>query len=268
MFRPTSHYPQQSSPETRGQLLTVDRALRVLGEFSDTAIEWGVSDLARAIGLGKSQTQRILSTLAAAGFLQSRPVTHRYFLGPRLVTLGQLASQSSFVRPLLGGLAIECGESSVFCQPDGPNYRCTAAADGPGPFRYAMNVGQQFPGYCGGAAGDAIFAHLPAEHVRQLFAQQLERDDGEPGEAWNSLNRRYDHIRKVGTAVSFGDYDPRVVAIASPVMAQGAVIGSVTVLGQRDELVPKIEPITAAVRKAADKLNDLYRPKHSSPTDS
>jgi len=158
-------------------LLTVDRALQALEAFTRESPEWGVSELARAAGLDKSQVQRILATLSGRGFLAVDPLTRRYRLGPRLVALGRLAEQTSLARPLLSGLARRCQESAMFNEPDGAYYRCAAAVDGPGPLRYAPIVGERFPGYGGGASGDAIFAHLLPPHVRELFGDTAHRRD-------------------------------------------------------------------------------------------
>lgn len=249
------------------QLLTVDRALRVLGSFTAHNADWGVSELSRASGLNKSQTQRILSTLAARGFLEIDPGSHRYRLGVRLVTLARLAEQTNVARPFLSALARECGESAVFCEPDGPYYRCAAAVDGPGPVRYSTIVGERFPGYGGGASGDAIFAYLPLDHVRSLFGDDLTRADGTAGESWEQLTQRYGEIRRRGIAIAYGDYDPQAASVAAPVIAQGAVIGAVTVLGPRERMTEKIESAVRPVAEAAAELSRVYEHGRSGDRD-
>ena len=61
-------------------LQTADRALQVLLAFRSRP-EWGVSELARELGLDKSVTQRLLSTLARRGFVLADPESRRYRLG-------------------------------------------------------------------------------------------------------------------------------------------------------------------------------------------
>lgn len=238
-------------------LLTVDRALQILNAFSLDSRQWGISELARETGLEKSQTHRMVATLAARGFLIADPVSRRYGLGPRLVALGRVAEQTSFARTVLLGLARRCHASAVFCQPEGAFYRCVAAIDSPGVLS-ATIVGEQIPGYGGGATGDAIFAHLPEEQVRELLGRELRRPDGTPGESWEQLLKRYDEIRRSGIAVSFGEYDPRVAAVAAPVVVEGAIIGSVSVLAPRQEMRDVLELISAAVMDAASRLVRLY----------
>lgn len=241
-----------------GHLLTVERAIAVLGVFTIERRQWGVSDLARALDLDKSQVHRIVATLASRGFLVADPVSRRYNLGPRIVTLGRVAEQSSFARAVLSGLAKTCHASALFCQADGAFYRCMAAVNGPGVLA-ATITGVQIPGYGGGASGDVIFANLPLSQAREMLGEVLVRSDGTPGESWEELATRYENIRRDGVAVSFGEYDRRVAAVAAPVIVEGTVVGSVSVLAPRDELNEEaIGPIASAVKAAAAKLAHLY----------
>ena len=186
-------------------LLTVDRALQILSVFTLDSHQWGITELARATGLDKSQTHRMVSTLAGRGFLVADPVSRRYGLGPRLVALGRVAEQTSFARTVLIGLA-----------------------------------------------------HLPEDQVRELFGRQLVRADGSAGESWEQLLKRYESIRAAGLAVSFGEYDSRVAAVASPVLVQGAIIGSVSVLAPRQEMRDVVEMVSAVVKSGAEELAHLY----------
>lgn len=58
-----------------------------------------------------------------------------------------------------------------------------------------------------------------------------------------------------------------MTAVASLVLAQVAVAGSVTVFGPRDEMCQTIYLVTAAVKDAASQLSDLYGPRHLSGDD-
>src|SRR5690606_6214634 len=105
-------------------------------------------------------------------------------------------------------------------------YRVVAAVDGPGPLRYTSVVGDRYPGRGGGASGDVIFAFQSEEQLRLLFGADVLPE----------LLPRYERIRADGWAVSYGEYDPRVTAVAAPVLTQGGVVGSVAVLGPREDV--------------------------------
>jgi DNA-binding IclR family transcriptional regulator len=59
---------------------TTVKALRIMEALSVSDDERGVSELSRQVGLTKSNTFRILSTLVDQGYVQSNPETSRYFL--------------------------------------------------------------------------------------------------------------------------------------------------------------------------------------------
>lgn len=245
-----------------GYLQTADRALQVLGAFTASRREWGVSELARALGLEKSQVQRLLATLAFRGFLVVDESTRRYRLGPTLVGLGRLAEQNdavaTLVRPVLARLAHAAGHSAVFNVPDAASYRVDAAVDGPGPIRYTTVVGQRFPGH-GGAGGHAIFAHYPQDTVAVLFGreQELERFSDTTTTDVAQLLNRYTEVRRRGLAISHGEFDERVSAVAAPVFAQETVLGSVAVLGPQEHVSAHLDQVGALVRRAAHQLSDL-----------
>ncbi|RPJ05085.1 MAG: IclR family transcriptional regulator [Deltaproteobacteria bacterium] len=69
---------------------SVDKAIGILSLFSFAHPRWGISDMAKAMGMPKGTLHNLVSTLAAAGFLQQDPETRRYNLGPKLFTLGSI----------------------------------------------------------------------------------------------------------------------------------------------------------------------------------
>ncbi|MBK1783814.1 IclR family transcriptional regulator [Prauserella cavernicola] len=246
-----------------GPLRTVDRALVVLGAFTDERPERGVVELARELGLDKSQVQRMLATLAARGFLTVNANTRRYRLGPALLGLGRRAERSigldGAIPPTLHDLAHEFELSAVFNVPDGHHYRCAAAVDYPGPLRYSAAIGQLYPGH-GGASGHAIFAQLPADHVRQLFTGHLTPMTRGSITSVDALLARHADVREQGVAVSEGEYHTQVMAVAAPVFVAGAVIGSLAIAGAADNMRDRAESIAATVRIRARELTLGYQP--------
>lgn len=85
--------PTRASPPT-------DRVVRILDFLAGRPSErFGVSDLARRIGLSKPTCLGIVTSLAEAGYLVRDPVDKTYRLGPSLITLGHKAQESLRVSP-------------------------------------------------------------------------------------------------------------------------------------------------------------------------
>ena len=64
---------------------SVQRAVDILNLFDSQTPELGTTEIARALGLHKSTTASLVSTLAANGFLGQNPETRKYRLGLKLV---------------------------------------------------------------------------------------------------------------------------------------------------------------------------------------
>ncbi|WP_051218288.1 IclR family transcriptional regulator [Nocardioides insulae] len=242
------------------ELLTVSRALRVLQAFTEEHPTWGITELATEQRLDKSQVHRILTTFTQHGFTVLDPDTRRYSLGPALVPLGRRAEDSPGLRhqlePHLDKLAARAGESVVVCVPDGFRYRTIAACEGPGLVRYATALGRSFPGHLG-ATGQAIFAFQPTVSPADLLGAHGEPiTDGAVAE----LEARYSQVRTDGYLVSEGEYDARVMAIAAPILIDGALFGSVSVLGPRDYMHSDSVEIVAGVLDSATAIGDALRP--------
>ena len=79
-----------SGSEIEGGLKSVASALDLLDCFLEEE-ELGVSDVARRLGVAKSTSHRLLTTLASRGLIEQNSTTGRYRLGIHLFELGQLA---------------------------------------------------------------------------------------------------------------------------------------------------------------------------------
>jgi DNA-binding IclR family transcriptional regulator len=82
---------------------SVDRALEILGLFSDQQPLLRVSDVKSRIGISDSTASRILVRLELSGFLERDERTSFYRVGPRILTLAGVAiNHSELCRMALG----------------------------------------------------------------------------------------------------------------------------------------------------------------------
>lgn len=253
-----------------GVLQTADRALQVLLSFSDARPEWGVSELARELGLDKSVAQRLLATLAARGFVLADPETRRYRLGPAVAQLARVAERggamSLLARPVLAGLARETGESAVLNVAHGGSYRTVAAVDARGPLSYTAVVGHVMPGHAG-CSGHALFAGQPAEEVRELFGPEpLTRYTPNTPTSYAELEQRWQQVREAGLSVSRGEFDANVGAVAVPLPSSGAAVASMTLIGPAERVSDRIDELVAPLRAAAEDLSRRLGLEHRDPT--
>ena len=238
-----------------GGLGTVAGAIEVLMAFTDAAPERGVTDLARDLGMDKSRVHRLLTSLAARGLVVAAPGSRRYVLGPALVMLGERAARHGALprtsQPIIDELARISRESVVVCVRDRLGFRTVASADGPSDLRFATELGRWFPG-AGGASGHVLFAHHPDPDIAdRLLADQ-------PGATRLdavTLRSRHADARKDGYSISHGEFDPRVLAVAAPVVLDGGVVASLCAVGPPVALDGQVDNLLVLVRRAAEQLS-------------
>ncbi len=112
----------ERQPDCPGGLQSVLAALDLLECFVQNE-EFGVSELARKIGVAKSTAHRLLTTLCARGFAVRDEESGRYRLGLHLYELGHLAVTRSDIHhaalPILQDLHQRTGYTAHIGVPDG-----------------------------------------------------------------------------------------------------------------------------------------------------
>jgi IclR family acetate operon transcriptional repressor len=242
-----------------GLLQTVDRALMVLLAYERSRPDWGVTEIAAEFGWDKSSTQRLLATLASRGFLVSDAATRRYRIGPAALQLGKLWERSGsleiLVSHVLDEVSARTGDSTVLSLPDGFHMRCVLSVDGRhGQLRYYPLVGELFPAHAG-ATSKAYFAYLPVDQRRALFhdrpiARFTDRTVIDP----EVLELEFATIREQGYALSFGEYDAGVAALAVPIFLRGEAYGSLTSCWRDQSPDVDISARLDALQEASDRL--------------
>jgi DNA-binding IclR family transcriptional regulator len=193
-----------------GKVEAVERALRILGAFRAERPRMTLAELAAATGLYKSTILRIAGSLERFGYL-ARAADGLYRLGPAPARLGTIYragfALGDVVRPELRRLVAGTGETASFFVRDGDKRVCLYRHNSPHAARHHLDEGAQLPMNAGASA-----------HVLKAFT-----DSGTAHDA---------ALRKRGYAVSLGERDPHLAALAVPVFdGAGAFRGALAVSG-------------------------------------
>ena len=123
----------------------------------------GVSEVARALGLARSNAHRTLQTLLACGWVQQDGAGGGYRASLRLFELGSQVEASLELRPLmrphLAALAAACGETIHLAVLDGAEIVYIDKFDSPLPVAAYSRIGGRAPAACV-ASGKALLAAL------------------------------------------------------------------------------------------------------------
>lgn len=243
--------------KTRMAGMSIRRALRVLSSFSLDGSILGVSEIARKTGLPKSTVHWLLRILEQEGFVCQDLKTLKYRLGIRLFHLGTVAKSAinlDYVsQPVMERLRDITQETVNLYVLDGYDRVCIKQAEGLHLVRQAVRVGQKVPAYCG-AASKVLLAWQPEEFIEEIIAvtklKPLTKNTISDPELFRTELAR---VRGQGYAISLGERDIDVVAIATPIFdEEGKIIASLSVSGPASRFEITQEAIEEAKKAAAE----------------
>lgn len=210
---------------------TLDRGLQVLIHLRDG--EAGVTEIAQALSVHRTNCYRLLRTLEDRGFVTRDARSRRYRLGLTLVEIAASvgADLRSVALPVLERLASETGETAALALPQDGMAVCVERVEGPSMVRVAYRVGTRHE-LARTAHGRAILARRPPGDGGL-------RPDDDPS---------VDRVRLIGYATSHDELERGVTGVAAAVVdRRGLPVGSIGVVGPSARLVPdEAGPLVAA----------------------
>ena len=185
----------------------VGRLAEVLRAVSQTMPHGcGTSEIAERTGIARTTVHRLLSSLAEEGFIDRDQRSGRWFLGPEIYLMGNVAAErydvSDTAREHVAALAEATGESAFLSMRRGTETVCLLRADGSFPIRsFVLFEGKRFPlGVA--SAGLAILSYLPQDQIdRYLSHAALETLYGE-AHTEAAIRARIAETRRNGYAVN------------------------------------------------------------------
>mgnify|MGYP001180855211 CR=1 FL=1 len=248
---------------------TAARVADVLLLFTDGPDSWGVSAIARQLGLSKAVVHRILQTLVDRRLLVADPSTRGYQLGPATAALGARALRESRLRdaamPVLRTLQQVTGETTTVSAlvPGGRVYLDQVESDRE--VKMTVEVGRRFPLYVG-SSSTCILAFLPRDQQEAVLTGPLQSLTPRTVTDRDALESRLEEIRRVGYAHSDGERQVGAGAVAAPVFGfDGSPVGAISVCGplarfdqeSRDRIVPHLLDASREITRALGWHGDL-----------
>ena len=150
---------------------SLERAFELLELLSDSGGSQGLSQLSSSSGLPLATIHRLMGTLVRTGYVR-RGGSRQYVLGPRLIRLGEMASQmlGSWAKPHLAELVELTGETANLAVLEGDTVVYLAQVPGRHSMRMFTEPGRRFDPHCT-AVGKAMLAQLPEAQVRDILSR-------------------------------------------------------------------------------------------------
>jgi IclR family transcriptional regulator, KDG regulon repressor len=232
--------------DTRPQpqrLSSVGAAIKLLNAFSEDETEFGISNLAKRLGLAKSTVHRLATTLVADRLLEQDPQSGKYRLGIALFRLGALVRRrmdvSSEARPFLFDLRKKTNETVHLAILDGAEIMYVYYLESSQAIRMRSDLGGRKPAYCT-AEGQAILAFGPSEVVERVAKRGLRARTPQTITDANKLLKALQLVRQRGYAMDDEESEIGMRCIAAPIRNDsGEVVGAVGVAGPVSRLTKK-----------------------------
>jgi IclR family pca regulon transcriptional regulator len=153
---------------------SLEKAFQVLEAFRDTHRTMTMAEIARAAGLDRSATQRLVHTMEQLGYIRRLPDTALYGLAPKVLTLSYnyLRSRELIERasPYLLDISRTLGETSNLQELDGHEIVFLARFPGRHLVNVDFAVGYRLPAVFT-ASGRAMLSRLDPARRRELIGQ-------------------------------------------------------------------------------------------------
>jgi IclR family KDG regulon transcriptional repressor len=239
-------------------------ALAVLAE-ADGAGEGGlgVIDVARRLGVDKSQASRTLHALAADGLAERDPATRAFRLGPRLFAYAAIVAERRLIQAapaVLADLVAAIGERAHLSVLEGTEVLTLLSESPPRAVQTAGWPGRRVPAYCT-AAGRALLADHDAERLAALLrGVELERHGPGTSTSVAEVAARIAAARTRGYATADEELEPGLSAVAAPVRRfDGRIVAALNVSGPSFRFAARLDAAGAEVARAAETLSDRLR---------
>ena len=231
------------SPANRSSssLSSVTTAMRVLKSFTPTHQEWGVSDLARHLGIGKSTAHRLLTTMVDERVLEQDLRSGRYRLGLAVMDLaGAVPAQYSLHEAVMGPMAAlrnHSGETTQVAVLDGREVVYVERLDSPHTLRMFLEIGRRNHAHCT-STGKVLLAFLrPARLDRLLTGWELAPITAHTITDRSRLRAELDVVRSQGWAGNHHESKVGVASFSAPIRgAASEVIAALSVAGPTERM--------------------------------
>ena len=202
-------------------LQTIEKASEVLALFDREHSEWGVREVAEALGLAKSSAHDLLTSLERVGLLGKND-EGRYRLGWRLVTLSETLLATTELRreahPIMEELAEQYRETIHLAVLDDTKVVYVDKLEGKQAVRVELtSLGTRLYAHCS-AVGKALLAYQPEENVERIIKiEGLPRLTANTITDATELQLTLAKVRKQGYATDQEEILPDLCCVGAPI---------------------------------------------------
>lgn len=241
---------------------TVDKALKVLDQFSFSKQEIGLSEMARMADLDKAATRRLLVALIKHDFIEQSQETKRYRLGHGFLRLARIREATVPVTHIAQDIVtalVEQTNETVHISIPGPHGMTTIAHRLPNRGRVINIVPSEILNYHATASGLVFLAFAGKKTADRILALKREKITPKTITSKAELQRMAAQFRSQGYSQTRNSFEDDVASIAMPFFSEaGDPTGCIAIAlpatemtGDRCEvLLPQLRDAVRRIEKA------------------
>jgi IclR family pca regulon transcriptional regulator len=199
------------------------RGFSLLEVFSPDHHSAGITEIATKMGLSKTTVFRITHTLNKIGYLRYDSENQKYYLGPKVLTMGfaTLGSMKfrEIAKPYMEELSKATGENINLGVLDGHEVIYIEQIKSKQILDVKLYVGSRIPIY-NTAIGRAIMAYLPLPQLNEILEKLCQIFGARPflGLKCKKILKTLDRVRSKGYAVNNEEWETGIRAIGAPIL--------------------------------------------------
>lgn len=255
--------PVRTADRSVASMQTIERASMVLSALSEgPSAGVRLSDVADAVGLGKTTVSRLLRALIDVGYVDMDPEARHYRLGYQLFNLGNAARRFHVIdlaRPGLARQAARTGDTVFLSLRDGDQALCVDRQTGDFPIRtLTLTVGDRRP-LGVGAGALALLAFEPKAEIDRILEANRDARQGFDAYDDDALRIMIEQARAQGFSFNDGRIVSAMNAVGVPVFDRGGrVVAALSIAAIRERMAPpRLEELIALLKAEASELGQL-----------
>ncbi|MGJ9459824.1 IclR family transcriptional regulator [Oceanobacillus sp. CF4.6] len=247
--------------ESKKLLSSVNNSMRVLRAFTMDQPQKGVRELAKELGIGKSSVQRILTTLAANGFVRKNEETNKYELGISVLELSSIFLEHIDLHheafPIVTKLAHTHKETSHLAILSNMEIVYLCKVESPYSVKLRSHSGLHNHTHCT-SSGKLLLAHSDPYLVDTILRNGLVKYTSTTITERDKFHNELNKILKQGYSVSRGEYRKDVTSVSAPILDHsGHVIAAINLVGPSNRFTkPRIQFFARELMNAGELISE------------
>lgn len=237
---------------------SLGKGLQILECFTPIQYNLSLSETCRLTQLSKATVFRLLKTLSHLNYLRYDPLNKKYYLGPKVLSLGFTVLQGMEVReiarPYIERLSAECRKTVNLAVIDGKEMVHVDRIRYQDVRDLNISIGSRIPVHST-ALGRAVLAYQEKEKI-QDFIKEICYDPKNVqsvGKDGRILTKILEKVRRDGFATSDEEFEQGIRAIAVPLFSPKGVAYAINVVVPSDTV--SMEEIEAKYKPKLIKVN-------------